>query len=276
MLLNIENLYIAFKEQELQKDIINGLGLEIKEGEIFALVGESGCGKTTTALAIANLLPRSITKISGKILFERIDLLGLSIEQLNSIRGSKITYIFQQPATSLNPVLTIKDQLVETICLHKNISKEKAYQDALVSLREVGIENAQERIDCYSHQLSGGQKQRVMIAMALSSNPKLLIADEPTTALDVTIQAQILFLLKNLNKKFGLSILLITHDLNIVRKIADTIGIMYKGVILEKGSSDQIFNSPKHPYTKALLYCAPKIGESKKRLPTIKDYFDEN
>jgi oligopeptide/dipeptide ABC transporter ATP-binding protein len=239
-------------------------------GQTVALVGESGCGKSVTALSILRLIPQPPGRIlGGQILLEGRDLLALSERDMQHVRGAQIAMIFQEPMTSLNPVYTIGDQIVEAVVLHQRVSKTQAYEIAENCLRDVGIADPHRRLYEYPHQMSGGMRQRVMIAMALSCRPKLLIADEPTTALDVTIQAQILELLRKLQQETGMSILLITHDLGVVAENADVVAVMYASRIVEVASVEEIFDHPRHPYTQGLLRSVPRLGRTSQRLATI-------
>ena len=249
---------------------VQNVSFDINASQTFALVGESGCGKSVTALSIMQLVPKPAGKIvSGKILFESKNLLEYSEKQMRKIRGNKIGMIFQEPMTSLNPVYTIGDQIAETICLHQKKSHDDAWQMAEQMLVKVGIPEPARRLYEYPHLLSGGMRQRVMIAMAISCKPALLIADEPTTALDVTIQAQILDLLDELQASEKMSILLITHDLGVVAQRADYVAVMYASRIVEKCPCTELFNNPLHPYTKGLLKSLPQLGTTAKRLETI-------
>ncbi|WKC57898.1 ABC transporter ATP-binding protein [Borrelia sp. P9F1] len=253
-ILDIKNLAIEFKLKHTTIYPVNRINLKVKRGEIRAIVGESGSGKSVTSMAILKLLPEMTTVYKeGEILFEGQDLLKLSETELQGIRGNKVAMIFQDPMTSLNPYLRISTQIEETIILHQKLDKHTAKKKAIEMLRTVGVVNAEERIEHYPHQFSGGMRQRVMIAMALSCHPSLLIADEPTTALDVTIQEQILLLIKSLSKKFNTSTILITHDLAVVAEICDTVSVMYQGEFVEEGTVEKIFKTPKHPYTVGLL-----------------------
>ena len=258
-LLEIKNLYVNFNQGEKTIEAVRGANLKIYEGEILGLVGESGSGKSVTALSVTRLLPSSAEITNGEILFDGREIFKLSEEQLRNIRGAKVSYVFQDPATSLNPVFTIGEQLVETIRLHQGSKENETFDTAVGLLKDVGMPSAKEVMFSYPHQLSGGMKQRVMIAMAISCRPKLLIADEPTTALDVTIQAQILELLEKLRKDLKLTVLLITHDLSIVAQVAEKTAVMQEGRIVEYGDTDMIYKKPSHPYTKKLIDCIPKI-----------------
>ena len=265
-LLQIEHLSLGFETDDGLLRAVEDLSLRIDTGEIVCLVGESGCGKSITAQSIARLIP-SVKHLGGRILLEGVDTCALSGKELRAIRGKGVSYIFQDPALALNPAMTIGAQIMEAFTLHQ---PERANREQSVrALEEVGIPSPELRVNEYPHQLSGGMKQRVMIAMALACRPKLLVADEPTTALDVTIQAQILCLLNELRAQYRMSILLITHNLGIVSQIADRVAVMYAGQIVEQGTTRQILDTPAHPYTKALLAAVPRIGFDVKRLHAI-------
>ncbi|WP_136619869.1 MULTISPECIES: ABC transporter ATP-binding protein [Mesorhizobium] len=258
-LLSVQDLSVAFGQGGGQSLAVDHISFDIAKGETVALVGESGSGKSVSALSVLKLLPYpSASHPSGKILFQGADLLAMSEKQLRQVRGNKITMIFQEPMTSLNPLHTIEHQIVEILKLHQGMADRPAKERTLALLNEVGIRDPHKRLDAYPHQLSGGQRQRVMIAMALANEPELLIADEPTTALDVTVQAQILELLAGLKSRKGMSMLFITHDLGIVRKIADRVCVMTKGKIVETGPTKEIFANPQHAYTRHLLAAEPK------------------
>ncbi|MER9159616.1 ABC transporter ATP-binding protein [Mesorhizobium sp. M0715] len=258
-LLSVQDLSVAFSQGGSQSLAVDHISFDIAKGETVALVGESGSGKSVSALSVLKLLPYpSASHPSGKILFQGADLLAMSEKQLRQVRGNKITMIFQEPMTSLNPLHTIEQQIVEILKLHQGMADRPAKERTLALLNEVGIRDPHKRLDAYPHQLSGGQRQRVMIAMALANEPELLIADEPTTALDVTVQAQILELLAGLKSRKGMSMLFITHDLGIVRKIADRVCVMTKGKIVETGPTKEIFANPQHAYTRHLLAAEPK------------------
>ena len=260
-LLEIEDLSIFFHTEENIVKSVRNLDLTIHKGETLALVGESGCGKSVTALSAMRLIPTPPGKFeSGRILFEGQDLLQASEVEMQSIRGNEISMIFQEPMTSLNPIFTVGDQIIEAIRLHQNKTASQARELALNVLHQVTIPSPEIRIDQYPHELSGGMKQRVMIAMAIVCQPALLIADEPTTALDVTIQAQILDLLDQLRKETQMSILLITHNLGIVAQYADRVAVMYSGKVVELAPVEELFSSPAHPYTRGLLNSLPKDG----------------
>ncbi|MCY6369773.1 ABC transporter ATP-binding protein [Clostridium ganghwense] len=267
MLLKVKNLKTQFKTKAGIVNAVNGVDFEVEKGEVVAIVGESGSGKSVTSLSIMRLIQSPPGEIvDGEILFDGEDLLEKNKRQMQDIRGDKISMIFQEPMTSLNPVFTIERQICETLIRHKNMSKKDAAKEAVKMLELVGIPSPEKRIKDYPHQMSGGMRQRVMIAIALACRPELLIADEPTTALDVTIQAQILDLMLKLRNKFGTSILLITHDLGVVAETADKVVVMYSGQIVEKGKVGDIFQKPLHPYTEGLLNSIPKVDNKKEKL----------
>ncbi len=264
-LLEVRDLRTQFFTQDGVVKAVDGVSFHLMPGETLGLVGESGCGKSITALSIMRLIPSPPGKIvSGEILFEGEDILKMSDDEVRSIRGRKIAMIFQDPMTSLNPVLTINRQISEALELHLGMSKQQARQRAIELLKMVGIPNAEQRVDQYPHQFSGGMRQRVMIAMALSCNPSLLIADEPTTALDVTIQAQILDLIRNLQREHNTALILITHDLGVVAGMTDRINVMYAGHIVESAPTEELFENPKHPYTVGLLNSIPRLDAPRK------------
>jgi len=268
--IEIKNLRTSFFTPVGEVKVINDLSFDIKKGEILGIVGESGSGKSVTVLSILKLLGPSGKIVDGEILFEGENLVSKDNKFMSDIRGSKIGMIFQDPMTSLNPVFTIGYQLREPIIKHLKLSREEAHKKAVDMLRLVGIPDAENRINCYPHEFSGGMRQRAMIAMALACNPSLIIADEPTTALDVTIQAQILELMSDFQKKLNTSIILITHDLGVVAGLADKIIVMYAGHIMEEGLTEEIFYNPKHPYIKGLLQSVPNPDElERKRLIPI-------
>lgn len=268
-LLEIIDLTVHYKTVDSTVEAVNNINLTINEGESLGLVGETGAGKTTTALSIMQLIAEPPGKIvSGKILLGGTDLCKLGKKELTKIRGNKVSMIFQDPMTSLNPVMTVGEQIAEVVQLHNKVTKAEAQIKAIEMLELVGISG--ERFGDYPHQFSGGMKQRVVIAIALACNPGLLIADEPTTALDVTIQAQVLDLMENLKKEFNTSLLLITHDLGVVAEICDKAAIMYAGEIVEYGTLEHIFNNTKHPYTIGLFGSIPKFNENVRRLNPIK------
>ncbi len=267
-LLQIKNLSVKYITAGQTFHAVNNIELEIKRGESLGLVGETGAGKTTTALAIMRLIPNPPGKItSGKILFDGVDLVKQSRRELRKIRGNKISMIFQDPMTSLNPVITVGEQVTEVIRLHNKVSRVEAQRQAVNMFNLVGIDS--ERFSEYPHQFSGGMKQRVVIAIALACNPELLIADEPTTALDVTIQAQVLSLMEELKRNLKTSLLLITHDLGIVAEICNKVAIMYAGEIVEYGTVEHIFNQTSHPYTIGLFNSIPSLDKTVKRLKSI-------
>ncbi|MGH7797459.1 MAG: ABC transporter ATP-binding protein [Candidatus Binatia bacterium] len=270
-LLQVKNLQTSFFTPEGEVRAIDGVSFEIGEGKTIGLVGESGCGKSVTSLSIMRLIQSPPGKIvGGEILYRGRDLLKLNNEEMRKIRGNEISMIFQEPMTSLNPVFTVGNQIGEAIRLHQGLGKKETRHKTIDMLRLVKIADPESRVDSYPHQLSGGMRQRVMIAMALSCNPSLLIADEPTTALDVTIQAQILELMKELQQKIGMALLLITHDLGVVAEQADDVAIMYAGKIVERSNTRAIFNHPLHPYTVGLLNSLPSASTlKKKRLDAI-------
>ncbi|MGD6833828.1 ABC transporter ATP-binding protein [Sutcliffiella halmapala] len=269
-LLEVRNLQTHFFRKKQAIPAVDGVDISIKKGETVALVGESGSGKSITSLSIMGLVPSPGGKIvGGEILFDGKDLTKLTESQLCKVRGNEISMIFQEPMTSLNPVLTIGEQITEVLMLHQKMSKTAAVKKAIEMLELVGFSRAAQIINDYPHRLSGGMRQRVMVAMAMSCNPKLLIADEPTTALDVTIQAQILDLMKDLSHKFDTSILLITHDLGVVSEIADRVVVMYCGQVVEEASVDDLFDEPLHPYTVGLMNSIPSIEADISRLESI-------
>ncbi len=269
-LLSIVDLKTYFYTDEGTARAVDGVSFEITKGKTLGLVGESGCGKSVTALSIMQLVPSPPGRIAGgSVLLEGADLLELSEPQMRRIRGNKISMVFQEPMTSLNPVFTVGNQIIEVLRLHQRMSKRQAREKTIELLGRVKIPLPDQRIHEYPHQLSGGMKQRVMIAMALACNPVLLIADEPTTALDVTIQAQLLELLNELQEQFGMSILLITHDLGVIAGMADSVAVMYAGKIVEYASAENLFAQPKHPYTVGLFGSLPKIGKKRGKLAVI-------
>ncbi len=268
-LLSINNLQTCFRTPAGDFNAVNGVSLAIEKGATMALVGESGSGKSMTAFSIMRLLPPPGFIRSGEILFEGVDLLSLTDDEMRSIRGSRISMVFQEPMTSLNPVLRIGDQVMEPLLLHRKLRPGEAAERAAELLCSVGIPSSGDRMRDYPHQLSGGMRQRVMIAMALACTPALLIADEPTTALDVTIQAQILELIDSLRRSTEMGILLITHDLGIVAERSDTTCVMYAGRIVESANSSDLLNNPHHPYTRALIASLPRNAEPGKPLATL-------
>ena len=269
-ILEIKNLHTYFYTDSGVIKSVDGVDIELREGTTLGIVGESGSGKSVTALSVIGLLMGTTGKVAeGEILFEGRDLTKLDDEERRKMRGEKISMIFQEPMTSLNPVMKIGDQITECILMHNNISKQEAWDKAVEMLKLTGVPRVERMMKEYPFQLSGGQRQRVMIAMALVCKPKILIADEPTTALDVTIQAQILDLMENLKQKTGTSILFITHDLGVVAEVCDDVVVMYSGRVVEKGDVRSIFASPSHPYTKGLLASIPKLGECAEELESI-------
>jgi oligopeptide/dipeptide ABC transporter ATP-binding protein len=270
MMISVQDLKVYFFSDSRVARALDGVSYEVRKGETVCLVGESGCGKTVSALTILRILPQPPGKImGGKILFNGQNLLDLDEEEMQKIRGRRIAMIFQEPMTSLNPVFTIEEQIKEGILVHEKVDQEEARQRCIQVLKDVGIPSPEERLKDYPHQLSGGQRQRVMIAMALACHPDLVIADEPTTALDVTIQAQILNLFRELKRKREMSLLYITHDLGVVANIADRVYVMYAGVIAEQGEVAHIFNAPRHPYTQGLLASLPSRAKRGKTLHSI-------
>ncbi len=265
-LLQISELKTYFYTFEGVARAVDDVSYFVDRGEVLGIVGESGCGKSVTAQSIMRLIPEPPGRIvHGKILFDDIDLVTLSMEQMRSIRGNRISMIFQEPMTSLNPVYTIGNQISEMFLMHKKLSRRESMEQSIEMLRKVQIPAPEKRVHEYPHQLSGGMRQRAMIAMALACNPEILIADEPTTALDVTIQAQILELMMQLKEDYDTSIIMITHDLGVIAEIAERILVMYAGKIVESGPTDPIFETPKHPYTQGLLQSIPKLGERAER-----------
>ncbi|PFN21026.1 ABC transporter ATP-binding protein [Bacillus cereus] len=265
----LKDLQTHFQTDEGTVKAVNHVSFAVREGETVCVVGESGCGKSVTALSIMGLIAESGSVVGGDILYEGKSLLGMKEKELRSLRGNDIAMIFQEPMTSLNPVFTVGEQIVETLREHELLSKNEAYKKAIELIRKVGIARADEIVHSYPHELSGGMLQRIMIAVALSCNPKLLIADEPTTALDVTIQAQILDLLRQVKEEFKTSILLITHDLGVVAEMADYVVVMYGGKVIEEAPVLEIFQNPKHPYTKGLLKSKPVMGKRIDKLYSI-------
>ena len=261
-LLEIENLQTHFRTPDGVNRAVDGVSFTVEAGETVAIVGESGCGKSVTAGSVLRLIPEPPGKIKGSIRFEGVDLLKLDERAMRDIRGNQISMVFQEPMTSLNPVLTVGRQIGETLRLHQGLGREAAERRVVEMLRLVGIAEPERRAREYPHQLSGGMRQRVMIAIALACNPKLLIADEPTTALDVTIQAQILDLMSELKQRVGAAIILITHDLGVVAEIAERVLVMYAGRKVEEAPVRELFRSPRHPYTQGLLGALPKLGSS--------------
>jgi oligopeptide/dipeptide ABC transporter ATP-binding protein len=268
-LLEVKNLRTYFKSDDGLVRAVDGVDFYVNPGEVIGLVGESGCGKSVTSLSIMRLIAPPGYVESGEILFEGRDLLKMSEKQMDGIRGDRISMIFQQPQTSLNPVFMVGDQVAEVMHIHKKMKDSEAWSMALEMFRQVGIPDPERRMKAYPHELSGGMAQRVMIAMALALRPALLIADEPTTALDVTIQAQILDLMRNLRKEVGSSVILITHDLGVIAELAERVAVMYAGQIVEETSVERIFDEPKHPYTLGLIGSIPILSRTIDRLDVI-------
>ncbi|MGD8472110.1 MAG: ABC transporter ATP-binding protein, partial [Desulfobacteraceae bacterium] len=270
ILLSVEDLKVYFRSEDEVARAVDGISFDVRREETVCLVGESGCGKTVTALSVMGLVPIPPGEIAdGRVLFRDQNLLDLDDEEMQKIRGNQIAMVFQEPLTSLNPVFTIGDQIGEAIDTHEDLPENEITRRSEQLLKDVGIPSPAERLADYPHQLSGGQRQRVMIAMALACDPDLIIADEPTTALDVTVQAQILRLLNVIQKKRAMSVLYITHDLGVVSKVADRVCVMYAGIIAEQGNRDDIFERPKHPYTQALLASLPNRAKRGQRLYSI-------
>ena len=269
-LIEIEGLRVRFHGDDGRTThAVDGVDLSVAHGATLGLVGESGCGKSVTSLAIMGLLPKHSAEVSGAIRFDGFDLLKVSDQTLRDLRGNRLAMIFQEPMTSLNPSFTIGDQIVETILRHRGGSRRSARERAIELLRRVHIPSPERRIDEYPHKLSGGMRQRVMIAMALACDPRLLIADEPTTALDVTLQAQILDLMRELRAESRAAIILITHDLGVVAEVCDEVAVMYAGEIVERAGVDELFASPQHPYTVGLLGSIPRLDRTTSHLATI-------
>lgn len=268
-LLTVKNLRTSFFTSSGEVKAVNGVSFSLEKGKVLGIVGESGSGKSVTAYSILQILTNPGEIVGGSIKFKDQELVGCSKEVIQKIRGNKISIIFQDPMTSLNPVFTIGNQLMEAIMLHTDRNRAQAKERAIEMLKLVGVNEPEKRIDQYPHEFSGGMRQRVMIAMALACEPDILIADEPTTALDVTIQAQILDLMKELQKKLGMAIVLITHDLGVVADMCDEIIVMYAGEVSERGTADEIFYNPKHEYTKGLLKSIPDVSKEKERLHPI-------
>jgi peptide/nickel transport system ATP-binding protein len=269
-LLEVRDLRTVFNTDDGEVQAVNGVSFTVGEGETLGLVGESGCGKSVTAFSILRLIPSPPGKIAGgEILFRGRDLVPIPEHDMRRLRGNEISMIFQEPMTALNPVYTVGNQIMEAVRLHQKVGKDEARRRAIEMLTQVGIPSPGERVDAYPHQLSGGMRQRVMIAMALSCRPALLIADEPTTALDVTIQAQILELLKKLQADLGMAILLITHDLGVIAETADRVAVMYAGKVVEYAPVKDLFRDPRHPYTIGLMESIPRMEERRERLRVI-------
>lgn len=276
-LLSVRNLVVEFNTGEGITRAVNNVSFDIPAGKTIGIVGESGSGKSVTSLAVMGLLQKPAASIpQGEILFNGQNLLNFSDSQMREIRGNQISMIFQEPMTSLNPVFKVGEQIAEAIRIHRNVSSKEAWDRAVALMQQVGIPNPAASAHKYPHEMSGGQKQRVMIAMAISCEPKLLIADEPTTALDVTIQKQVLDLLHKLQQDYKMSMMFITHDLGVIGDIADDVVVMYRSNVVEQNDAEKIFYTAKHPYTKGLLACRPKLGANPRRLLTVSDFMDEN
>ena len=268
-LLEVKDLNLDFKTSRGVLKALSGISFDVQRGEVFGIVGETGCGKTVTGLSVLRLLPRSAKITNGLISFDGANLLDLPTSEMERVRGGKIAMIFQDPSSSLNPVFTVGSQIMRVIRLHTDLNKKQADERASETLTAVGLPDVKRIMSSYPHQLSGGQQQRVMIAMALSCRPQLLIADEPTTALDVTIQAQILILLRDLQKQFNISVILITHNLGVVAQTCDRLAVLYAGRVAEIGTAQDIFNNPQHPYTRGLMNAIPKPGSRGKKMAAI-------
>jgi peptide/nickel transport system ATP-binding protein len=269
-ILEVENLKVIFHgDRGRTTHAVDCLDLTVRRGQTLGLVGESGCGKSVTALAIMGLLPKGAAEVSGRIRFDRTDLLTLSDREMRDVRGDRLAMIFQEPMTSLNPMYSIGEQIAESLIRHRGLSRQKARARTIELLRQVNIPSPEERVDDYPHRLSGGMRQRAMIALALACDPTLLIADEPTTALDVTIQAQILDLMHDLKAATGAAIILITHDLGVVAEVCDEVAVMYAGEIVERAPVDVLFATPQHPYTIGLLGSMPRLDSSDAELAAI-------
>lgn len=270
MLLQVQDLSVEFRTAEGIVHAVNHLDYELREGEALGIVGESGSGKSVSSLAAIQLIPNPPGKVTGgKIIYEGENLLDKSEKEMERIRGNDISMIFQEPMTSLNPIISCGDQIAEVLMLHKGMKKKEARKAAVDMMKQVGIANPELRAKQYPHQMSGGMRQRVMIAMALACKPKILIADEPTTALDVTIQAQILDLIRSLNEESDTAVIMITHDLGVVNELCQKIIVMYTGRVMEEASTEELFTNPLHPYTIGLLNAIPKIEKEKRSLSTI-------
>lgn len=269
-LLDVSDLKVTFGTRYGTVTALDSVSFHVDQGETLGIVGESGCGKSITALSLMGLIPTPPGKIAaGSIKFLGNELIGLPPAQLRSLRGSDMAMIFQEPMTSLNPVFTVGDQIAEAITLHQKLDHENAFKQAVELLDRVGIPSPEKRARDFPHQLSGGMRQRVMIAMAVSCRPKILIADEPTTALDVTVQAQIFDLLNEVQQEFGAAIILITHDMGAISEMADRVAVMYAGRIIEEGRADDILDHPQHPYTRGLISCIPSLDQTRDRLREI-------
>lgn len=268
-LLQVKNLVTKFRTADGVLPAVRGVSFSVNKGETLCIVGESGCGKSITSLSIMGLLPNNGSITNGQILFEEKDLTKFTQEQLRKIRGNKISMIFQEPMTALNPVFTVGYQIRESLIIHKRLSKREAHKEGIELLNQVGIPYPEKRMNQYPHELSGGMRQRVMIAIALACKPSLLIADEPTTALDVTIQAQILDLINDLKAELGMGVIMVTHDMGVVAEVADRVMVMYAGEKIEEGDVESIFNNPQHPYTRGLLNSVPNVDDEEYELDPI-------
>ncbi len=270
-LLEINDLAVTFATRHGEVTALDSVSLHVNEGETLGIVGESGCGKSITALSVMGLIPQPPGRIkAGSIKLAGEEFVGATPARLRQMRGAEAAMIFQEPMTSLNPVFCVGDQIAEAIMLHQNTSRDRAFKDAIALLDRVGIPEPDKRARDYPHQLSGGMRQRVMIAMAVSCRPKLLIADEPTTALDVTVQAQIFDLLNEVQRDFGAAILLITHDMGAIAEMADRVSVMYAGRVIETATADQVLDTPQHPYARGLIDCIPALGKSETGLKEIR------
>ncbi|AXT57409.1 ABC transporter ATP-binding protein [Aquimarina sp. AD1] len=274
-LLSVKNLNVSFSSEKKEIQVLYDISFDIKPNEILGVVGESGSGKSVTSLAVMGLLSKKTAKVSGKIFYRDNDLLDFDDKKLRSIRGNEIAMIFQEPMSSLNPSMKCGKQVIEILLQHTKFTKSEAKEEVLSLFEKVKLPDEVRAYNSYPHELSGGQKQRIMIAMAIACKPKLLIADEPTTALDVTVQKEIISLLKELQKEYKMSILFISHDLSLVSEIADNVLVVYKGKMVEQNTTSEIFNSPQKEYTKALIYARPSLDIRYKRLPTIQDYLND-
>ena len=275
-LIEVKNLSVEFKTDEKIVKAVQGISFNIPKGKTLGLVGESGSGKSVTTLSLLRLIPEPPGRVFGDGIFMgEQNILTLPESRMRKIRGNRISMIFQEPMSSLNPVFTVGNQIAEALMLHRGMNKKTAWEASIDLLRQVEVDSPSERVKAYPHQLSGGQRQRVMIAMAIACRPDLLIADEPTTALDVTIQKQIIELLKNLQKKYSMSVFFITHDLGLIAEIADEVLVMHKGRIVERNTTAELFKNPTHPYTKGLLACRPLLDKEPRRLPVMSDFMDD-
>ena len=275
-LIEVKNLSVEFQTDDKKVEAVKNISFNIPKGKTIGLVGESGSGKSVTAFSIMRLVPEPPGSITGgQVFLEKQDLLQLPESRMRKVRGDRISMIFQEPMSSLNPVFTVGNQIAEALILHRGMNKKEALDRSIELLKQVEVDHPEERVKSYPHQLSGGQRQRVMIAMSIACHPDLLIADEPTTALDVTIQKQIMELLKKLQKEYSMSVLFITHNLGLISEIADEVLVMYQGSIVERNTTENIFQRPSHPYTKGLIACRPTLDKNSYRLPVMSDYMDE-